>query len=363
MVLLTTLSASLTAGATRGLSRMGDRTLLLRPVPARASAAAREAPTLDDLAALAGQVPGIERVTPVFSHASTARACGRTIRVMVSATDVDWQELAGLEPAFGRLLHAPDVTAGHRVAVVGQGLMVELPCLVATGTLDVHGLVLTVVGVLRSSSGTRQPELDRGVVVPATTWVPHVPRGDHGVSALVRVGTSVDVAAAAAATRRVLRTRHRVAPEVPDPFTIETGTEAREAIERLERAISGAMVWLLALSLLVAAIGVVNALTTAVLERTVEIGVRRAVGARRRQVMSQFVAEALAISSAGGGGGVLCGAMLGALAAWSLDLPLHLNVPVMLAALSSSVVLGVCAGGWPALLAARVAPIDALRRE
>jgi putative ABC transport system permease protein len=123
------------------------------------------------------------------------------------------------------------------------------------------------------------------------------------------------------------------------------------------------MVWLLALSLLVAAIGVVNALTTAVLERTVEIGVRRAVGARRRQVMSQFVAEALAISSAGGGGGVLCGAMLGALAAWSLDLPLHLNVPVMLAALSSSVVLGVCAGGWPALLAARVAPIDALRRE
>jgi putative ABC transport system permease protein len=291
----------------------------------------------------------------------------------VFGVEPTFQGIAGLQLAEGRFITAEDDAAAEPVAVLGEGARIALfGGRVALGEhVKVNEQWLRVVGVCGSvisaqHGGGGGPAEDRNnvIYVPLRTAILRLEdsqsqRQDEIDGIYLQMPTADATVPASRVVRRLLGETHRGA----DDFTMVVPSELLAEQRRTQRIFELVMVAIASISLLVGGIGIMNIMLASVLERTREIGVRRAVGAPRRAIVRQFLLEATLISCAGGLVGVVTGALLswviGRLAGWTT----LVSLTSIVLAFSVSVAIGLVFGVYPARKAAALDPIDALRYE
>jgi len=327
--------------------------------------------TEDDAGAIQRDVRSVEVAAPtmrggvqvVFGNSNWSTALQGVTPEYFQARD--WGAVAG------RLLTPDDVDAASKVVVLGQTVAENLfggtdPL---EQTVRIKAVPFTVVGVLaRKGQSTRGEDQDDTLMIPLST----AKRKVLGVSQanarsvgsiLVKVEDPGRMTEAEAQIRELLRERHRLQPHEEDDFAIRNLSEILASQEAASRVLSLLLAAVAAVSLVVGGIGIMNIMLVSVTERTREIGLRRAVGARRRDILSQFLIEAVFVSLAGGvigiGVGVVGSYAIGYVFQWRVLVSWTGVLPAFLFAAA----VGVFFGYYPARKASRLKPIEALRYE
>jgi putative ABC transport system permease protein len=269
----------------------------------------------------------------------------------------------------GSMFDETDVRSGTRKAVVGATVIDKLfqgddPI---GKTLRIRNVAFTVVGTLARKGQTLDGwDLDDIVYVPISTnrrdlWSSAFPDRVHRI--LVEAGSAASLPQAEADIRLLLRTRHRIAEGAEDDFTVrrqDSWYETEQQTASTMRALLGAIA---SISLLVGGIGIMNIMLVTVAERTREIGLRMAVGARSRDIALQFLSEAVVICLAGGAIGLLAGLVGAGIAASKFGMAAVVSLQAAGAAVGASALAGLFFGLYPALRASRLMPAEALRTE
>ena len=324
--------------------------------------------TLRDAESVAQVVPGAIAVAPLRETTLPVVAGARHTEAAIVGTTPAYQDAARLPVASGRFLSVLDVQDRKRVAVLGASVARSvLPLGDPRGErVLVGGDWYQVVGVLEGRAGPRgRPGPIRTRDVNRSVFVP-LPSLDHGPDPrpqgideiVLRVGDAAQVGPAAEVVRALLkRTTGGEAFDVIVPREI---LRQRERTQRIFNVVTGAIA---AISLLVGGIGIMNIMLASVAERTREVGVRRALGATRRDIASQFLVESSLLTTAGG----VLGAVLGVAGSLAIhhyaDWPTAIAPLMLLLALLMALGVGIGFGFYPAWQAAQLQPMDALRRE
>jgi len=323
--------------------------------------------TYEDLHAIESEVPNVRKALPGLIKAD----------VMVkqreqSAVSEAW----GITPEFreyrdwdvesGEFLSNEDVSGTARVALLGQTLARKLfgegdP---VGATVRVDNVAFKVKGVLvAKGANPAGRDLDDRVMMPITTFAQRLYHVTYLSNIIVQLDDPRRMGETATAVAALLRERHQIIPPKQDDFSVRTPEVMMEVFSGTTRTLTLFLEIVAAIALLVGGLVIMNIMLVSVGERTREIGVRRAVGARRKDILAQFLTEAVAITLAGGLVGVIVGVagakVLGALK----DMPILISWQAVAVAVIFSIIVGVVFGVYPARRAARLHPVDALRME
>ena len=319
----------------------------------------------EDALALA-DLPGVVAVSPNVRTAQQVRYGGANWGTSIEGVTPDWLSVRSWTLEEGEFLSERHVVAADHVCVLGRTVARELFGVVSPvgQTILVKGLACRVLGVLApkgaSAWGTDQ---DDSIVMPLTT----VQRKLLGITYIH--GIEIETTGAQAASRledevaRVLRQRHRLQPGQEDDFRIYNRAELAAATSESARVFTWLLGSIASVSLLVGGIGIMNIMLVSVTERTREIGIRMALGARRRDILWQFLLESLVLSGVGGLIGVLLGVGGGLLLGEVSQFSIRITPWSVALAFAFAVLVGVFFGMHPARKAARLRPIEALRYE
>ncbi|MDP6418509.1 MAG: ABC transporter permease [Candidatus Krumholzibacteria bacterium] len=321
---------------------------------------------IDDAEAIAAQCSTVLAVSAGMSMNSQVEFSGRNTSTNVLATTPEAVQVDRYAVSHGRFIDARDQASRSRVAVVGTVVLENLetaPENLLGRDIILRDLRFEVVGVLESKGqqGWRNP--DDQVIIPLSTGQYRVFGTDklRTISCQVVPGTSE--IAAMMDIEKVLRRQHHLRPDQDNDFMIRNWSEMLSTFEETQKAFNFLLAGIAAISLLVGGIGIMNIMLVSVTERTREIGIRKALGATRANVMAQFLVESMALCLAGGLAGVLLGVggsfALSRLAGWNT----LVNLQAVALAFLFSAAVGLFFGLYPAARASRLDPIEALRHE
>ncbi|MBI3996970.1 MAG: ABC transporter permease [Candidatus Omnitrophica bacterium] len=352
------------------LASMGSNLLVVRPGAHQVGGVALEAGavtrlTLEDAEAIRSEVAAILRVAPSVSGRAQVTYGNKNWNTQVQGTTPDYAMVRASVPVIGRFFTAEEDRARVRVAVVGQTLVREVfgGASPLGETMMVNRVPFQVIGVLPEKGATTWRDQDDLIVIPLTTAMRRLLGKEYVDTIDVQVANAEALEPAQEAIRELVIRRHHLPPSRIDTFDIRNMAELQAALSETSRTMSWLLASIAAISLLVGGIGIMNIMLVSVTERTREIGLRKAVGAKRRDILSQFLIEALVISIAGGAVGIVLGwaitFAMATLAGWATAL----SVWSIALAVGFSAAVGIVFGLWPARKAASLNPIDALRYE
>jgi putative ABC transport system permease protein len=331
--------------------------------------------TNEDAAAIADpfRVPDAAAVASEFFGFGTIEFGRESASVQVSGVSLNYQQVRQFFVAEGEFFSENDERGAARVAVLGQTV---LKTLFPEGeypigqTIKINRLPFKVIGTLESKGGGLFGDQDNLVMVPITTaqqrlFNARTPNGRYSVSTIyVQAISDEALDQTALQITALLRDRHNISFRDEDDFTVITQADLISSFGQVTSALTLFLGLIAGISLLVGGIGIMNIMLVSVTERTKEIGLRKALGAKRRDVLSQFLVEAVSLSLFGGLIGVGIGATLAqAVAFFSPELPVALTWDSVALATGVSAAIGLFFGLYPAARAARLNPIDALRYE
>ncbi len=326
--------------------------------------------TWDDLRAIQTELPAVRYATPNLRAAAPVVAEDQNWTTSIFGVGTDYFVIRNWGTASGSLFSQSDADAGSKVVVMGQTVATQLygAGIDPVGrSVRIRGVPFTVVGLLASKGQSAMgQDFDDSVFVPYTTFLAKIQSGLKNVIAgAVMIGSdsAANTRKAEDQVRALLRDRHHLADGTDDDFSIRNLTEMASGVEQGTRTMTLLLAAIAAVSLLVGGIGIMNIMLVSVTERTREIGVRMAVGARQRDILLQFLVESLTLAVAGGAVGVALG--LGG-AIWlssAFGWPILVRPYVIVIAVLFSAVVGVGFGLYPARKASRLDPIQALRFE
>ena len=284
---------------------------------------------------------------------------------ITAATDL-YFEIRSLGLLHGRAFTAQEVQAGAPVLVLGYELADKLfegqdPI---GREVKVFDLPYRVIGVVEKQGNLFGLSLDKFAVAPASAPVRRFVNPPRVVDALaVKASTPEEMRLAMSEAEAVMRSRRHLRPREPNDFAMETADEVLDFWGKISRVLFVALPGLVAISLVVGGIVIMNIMLMAVAERTREIGIRKALGARRRDILRQFLVEATTLATVGAGAGVALGVGLAAAVAALTPLPAAVATWSIVVGVLLGAGVGIIAGVYPAARAARLDPITALRHE
>ncbi len=283
--------------------------------------------------------------------------------VLLYGADGDLPRIQGLDLESGRFLSQIDDAQRRQVVILGQDLVERFFSRIDPLGQEVRidGRRFRVVGILASQGEFLGFSQDNLVMIPVSTFRKYWGRrSELALAVQARPGRSQE---AIDETTALLRRRRGLRPIDPNDFEIVTAASIQETMDTLITGISVVMLGIASISLLVGGIGIMNIMLVSVTERTREIGVRKAVGARRGDIIVQFLIEAVVLSGIGGLIGAALGTGLGLLVGAVTPLPASLPLWALVTAFSVCAGIGVVFGVYPAVKASRLDPVDALRYE
>ena len=322
--------------------------------------------TPDDANAIRS-VPGVQYVAAGVNTRGQLVASNQNWGTQVQGTDVDMPLIRSWPTQLGAFFSAQDVATASKVAVLGSVVRDQLfgPDVDPTGqVIRINNQPFTVSGVMASKgqSGMGQDQ-DDVVFVPYTTVMKKLRGITFIQQAQVSAASATDTSATADRIAALLRVRHKIQPGDPDDFMVRTMEEMAAVRVQATQTMTALLASIAGVSLLVGGIGIMNIMLVSVTERTREIGLRMAIGARGRDVLLQFLVEAVVLSLFGGSIGIALGFALSQGVTFWMNWPTAVSPQAVVVAFGFAAMTGVFFGFYPARKAAALDPIDALRFE
>lgn len=356
---------------------LGANLLLVMPGALNSGGARLESgtqPTLteEDAGAIRGEVVDVQVAAPLLSRSMPLVAGNRNWRTLVAGINTDYLVAREWQMAGGRSFTSTEIGSAAKVAIVGTVIVAALfEGRAAIGeTFRIGNVPFTVIGVLdQKGLGAAGRSQDDIVFVPLSTAKSRVLGAVHGTirEALDFISIKVSDATAMPTVRgdieTLLRQRHRIRRDALDDFRIENPADVLTARGAAVRILGILLIAVASVSLIVGGISIMNIMLVSVTERTREIGLRMAMGARRRDIRWQFLIEALTLALLGGAVGALLGAMAAVAIAWEAGWPILIIPWAIILACGFAGFVGISFGLYPAHRAARLDPIVALRFE
>jgi putative ABC transport system permease protein len=366
VVALVSVAEGATAGISSQLQSLGTNLVTVSPGAVRtgatrAAAGSATTLTLADATALS-TLADVQAVAPELTTSKLVVVGSQNETTRIVGTTPGYLSVFAYQVWVGSFLSQSAVDDNLRVAVIGATTATNLSLTQASigSTIDVGGLPFELIGILQSKGGTTTA--DDQVIVPLST-AHELFVGSNSVSAIGLSATSQDaINNVSAEITSTLEQRHGITNGVDD-FSIATQAQLLGTVGSVSGVLTLLLAGIASISLLVGGIGIMNIMLVSVRERTREIGIRKAIGARGRDILSQFLVEALALSLAGGligiGVGVIASFGIGTYAGWGFVF----SPVTVLVAVGFSLIVGIVFGVWPASQAARLDPVVALRYE
>jgi putative ABC transport system permease protein len=319
-----------------------------------------------DVKAIMAEIPSVAFASPALRRGEQIVAGNLNWGTLVQGVAPEIQQIRDWPVAEGRFLHDGDIEGDAKVAVLGQTVVRNLfgnedPI---DNVIRIRNIPFRVVGVLapkgQSSQGADQ---DDTVMIPYTSMQKRLLRITNVQTIMVSAISADRVEEAQEQITALLRQRHRIGPDREDDFSIRNLSDIAEAASSSARVMGILLGAVASISLLVGGIGIMNIMLVSVTERTREIGIRMAVGARSRDIMLQFLVEAVVMAATGGTLGILLGAASSEVLKYWAQWPTLVSPIIVAVAFFFSGAVGVFFGFYPAKKAANLDPIEALRYE
>ena len=322
--------------------------------------------TEEDVAAVRAECPAVAYVSPAVRSGAQIVAGTQNWGTSIQGVGVEWPFIRSWNVDRGSFFGDSEIRSAAKVAILGSTVA---NALFSDGNavdqmIRIKNIPFKVIGVLETKGGsTMGQDQDDTVIAPYTT-----------VMKLLKRSTKIDMFMASAVSRAavpeaqteieaLLRQRHRLQQGQDSDFMIRSQQEIAQAADQTSKQMSALLAAIASISLLVGGIGIMNIMLVSVTERTREIGIRMAIGAKGRDILTQFLIEALTLSIAGGAIGIALGIGTSRFLAWKQQWPIVLSPTAIVLAFGFSAAIGVFFGFYPARKASRLDPIEALRYE
>jgi putative ABC transport system permease protein len=353
------------------ISNLGSNLLVLRPGQGFGRGSAGGVPNFSeaDATSIIEQVPGLEAVSPVSTTNTSTVYREESRSTEVTGTTIDYFQIGNWKLADGRFFTAEEIRAGAAVGVIGHTTRSEL-----FGTADpigskirVGNTSIQIIGLLASKGQTGfGQDQDDTLVVPLTTLQRRLV-GRTSIQSINQIllsakdGWSTDQITADVTS--LMRERRNISGNKDNDFTVIDTRQIADAVSSSTKVMTTLLGAVAGVSLLVGGIGIMNIMLVSVTERTREIGIRLAIGARAREVLTQFLVEAITLSTVGGVCGIALAYGLCVILSKLIEVPFIFDSKINLIAFFFSAAIGILFGFTPARRAAKLDPIDALRHE
>jgi putative ABC transport system permease protein len=355
---------------TAAINGMGTNVIMIMPTStthagASSGAATYSKLTVADAMKIKREATLVAAISPVVVTEAQVIGGEGNWKTRINGVSTDFFTIRDWNTSSGEIFTDADVRSGRKVALLGATVATKLfhgddPI---GAHIQIGRLPFTVVGVLEAQGGGRGGDEDDVVVMPYTTAQTRL-KGDVDIGHMFASAfTARQMPAAQEEIAEIMRDSHKLKPGAEDDFFLRNQIEIIRAMTSTTRTMSALLAAIASISLLVGGIGIMNIMLVSVSERTHEIGIRMAIGARGADILSQFLVEAIALCVMGGLVGLVCGyagaKLLGHVTGWTVVTPLS----AVLIAVGFSAAVGVFFGLYPARKAAALNPIDALRYE
>jgi putative ABC transport system permease protein len=369
VIVMVTVGNGVTAKVTADIAKLGNNLLIVRPGQMRGpggGATDSRAFSIADADAIAREITSLSAVAPSASRTMTAIAGNANWNTTVHGSDNAYLDTRAWQLAQGRLFNEAELRAGKAVCIIGETVRQELfGAQNAVGNqIRLQNLACEVVGLLaaKGQSGMGQDQDDL-VLMPLRTFQRRI-SGNQDIRMIqVSVRDGIATEKAVRDIENLLRERRRIGAGQADDFSVHDMKEIAATMTETTKMLTALLSAVAAVSLLVGGIGIMNIMLVSVTERTREIGTRLAIGALEREVLLQFLVEAVVLSAFGGILGIILALSAALLFTEMLGVPFILDAGIIAVAFLFSAAVGVVFGYFPARRAARLDPIEALRHE
>jgi putative ABC transport system permease protein len=366
VILMVTLGAGANSRVTSDIATMGNNLLVLIPGQRNGPPTATTPFDMATVEAIERDVPGLAEVVPELAVQGVAVSGNHNHSTQIDGTTNAYLASRNWNVLYGRDFSPAEILGGKSVCILGETVRRDLfgDQIPVGSRLRINKLTCEVIGVLEpKGTSSFGQDMDELVLMPLKA-VQRRLAGSTQINVIrISVKSAGEMGHAKDSITRLMRERRHILPGQVADFDLEDMQEITQVVQGVAGILTAVLSAVAAISLLVGGIGIMNIMLVSVTERTREIGIRLAIGAREREVLLQFLIEAVVMSASGGIVGILLGLAGSAALAHALKLPFIFQPGIVVIAVLFAAVVGVAFGYFPARRAARLDPIEALRHE